>query len=137
MVKLWNGFWTAADVQRNEQDIFVFGDNDIRRGRGGQAVIRYCPNSVGIRTKRLPSMAQGSFYSDKKCELHNILDDFIVVAKLNLNHTVWFPANGFGTGRAQLSYYAPLCAALIEQCTGILLNEEPATALSMIQDIEI
>jgi len=137
MIEVWNDFWTVREVQRRPDDIFVFGDNDIRRGRGGQAIIRDCDNTIGIRTKRLPSMTPGSFYSDTEEQLQNILDDFLAVAELNLDHKVWFPANGFGTGRARLGITAPRCAALVEYCTGILLNEEPAAALAILKEFKI
>ena len=36
--------------------IFVFGDNMIRKGKGGQAIISDCQNSFGISTKRYPKI---------------------------------------------------------------------------------
>lgn len=52
------------DVQNNLDKIFVYGDNDLRQGKGGQAIIRDLPNTIGLRTKKLPSLSPNAFYTD-------------------------------------------------------------------------
>jgi hypothetical protein len=44
--------------------IFVFGDNLLGFGRGGQAIIRGAPNAFGVPTKRKPAMSAGSFFEE-------------------------------------------------------------------------
>jgi hypothetical protein len=36
---IFEGFWNIDDVQELNEYLFLFGDNDIGRGKGGQAVI--------------------------------------------------------------------------------------------------
>ena len=66
MIKLWKGKWTLQDARDNPDKYFVFGDNDQRRGNGGQACIRPAKNSIGIRTKKYPSIDKGAFYTDNE-----------------------------------------------------------------------
>lgn len=44
--------------------VFLFGDNLIGRGFGGQAVIRHEPNAFGVPTKFHPSNAAYDFFYD-------------------------------------------------------------------------
>lgn len=56
---------TREMVQANRHKIFLFGDNLLRRGLGGQArEMRGERNAVGIPVKNRPSMTEGSFFSD-------------------------------------------------------------------------
>jgi hypothetical protein len=57
--------------------LFVFGDNVLRFGKGGQAIIRSEPNAYGVPTKRKPAMSPGSFFHensehDLDCVLESI-----------------------------------------------------------------
>ena len=49
--------------------IVLFGDNLLRRGKGGQAVIRDAPNAFGIPTKRSPGRREQDYFSDKPDEI--------------------------------------------------------------------
>tara|TARA_R110002072_G_scaffold251266_2_gene410131 strand:- start:18546 stop:18914 length:369 start_codon:yes stop_codon:yes gene_type:complete len=94
---------------REEPDaLFVFGDNLARRGFGGQAKeMRGEPNAVGIPTKKLPSMREGSFFTDSDLPTWRM---HVAPAFERLrNHPgriVW-PTDGLGTGLAQLQHRAP------------------------------
>lgn len=93
----------------NPDKIYVFGDNLLKRGKGGQAVIRDEPNTFGIPTKRAPSMAEGSFFSDKPDEARAITEVLGELLKLMQDgKTLVFPAAGLGTGLAQLEQRSPL-----------------------------
>ena len=47
-------------------------------GRGGQAIIRYCKNSYGIPTKKLPSQYEQSYFTDKEYEVNiSLIKDVI------------------------------------------------------------
>ena len=54
-----------AEIRANPTALYVFGDNLLRVGLGGQA--RECrgePNAVGIPTKKAPTMEAHAFLSD-------------------------------------------------------------------------
>lgn len=59
--EICNEPYTIQLLNQNKHKIYVFGDNMKRYGKGGQAVIRDCPNSFGIPTKRYPSKQLGLF----------------------------------------------------------------------------
>jgi hypothetical protein len=105
------------DLQNNPNIIYLFGDNQLRTGLGGQAKeMRGEPNAIGICTKMSPS----EFMSDDTLEFNKSIidDDFNKVksklAKLN-NFWDWvkgrvvvvIPADGLGTGLAELPTRAP------------------------------
>ncbi len=108
----FKGWWKQSDLQANPKHLFIFGDNDIERGKGGQAIIRDEPNAFGIPTKKLPSLRAGSFYTDEELEdntrkidnaIHKILHEFYTKEY----DTLVFPEDGLGTGYAQLQARAP------------------------------
>ena len=61
---IFDGFWTVSDVKMAPDYLFIFGDNDIQKGKGGQAIIRDEPNTFGIPTKKQPNNNLNSFYYD-------------------------------------------------------------------------
>lgn len=63
-VAYYMGWYTPEFAELNPDVTFVFGDNTLRVGKGGQAVIRDCPNAHGIATKRAPDMTRPSFFTD-------------------------------------------------------------------------
>lgn len=94
--------------KREQHTLFVFGDNLIRRGKRGQAVIRDCANSYGIPTKRLPSMKEDAFFSDKDDEMDAVESAIIfLLYKRNNGFNVVFPTDGLGTGLAKLEEKSP------------------------------
>lgn len=89
---------------------FVFGDNLTRKGYGGQAKeMRGEPNTIGIATKRLPSMDPEAFFSDDNPEDRIALmsDLMRVVGLWNSGHQIVAPLMGLGTERARLKEKAP------------------------------
>jgi len=95
---------------------FLFGDNALRKGRGGQAEIRGMPNAHGIRTKLYPSTGSPTFYmSDEEfvenCEM---IDEDLrpVFFWLSQNKTVVRPRR-IGHGLAELDIRAPLTFAYL------------------------
>ena len=89
-------------LYENQEKIFVFGDNMVRKGKGGQAVIRDCPNAFGVATKRYPSMNEDAFFSDQPDEFDVVMNDLRQLYKLSKSHTIVFPVGGIGTGLAQM-----------------------------------
>lgn len=103
------------DVRFNPNKLFLFGDNDTRKGMGGQAnSMRGEPNAVGIRTKAAPSMNEGSFWADDTYEenIRKIDEDF--KAAFEFEGTVVIPKAGLGTGLSKLKTSAPKTLAHIE-----------------------
>ena len=99
------------DLKVNPDVLYVFGDNDERRGYGGLAAsVRGEPNAVGVRTKKAPTMAPGAFYSDSEKEKHvsDMASDLLPVEEhLRQGNIVVFPISPLGSGYAKLEELAP------------------------------
>lgn len=107
-IYIWEGNWTEQDVKDNPEFIFVFGDNMLKEGRGGQAVIRDCSNSVGLRTKIKPSMEKNAFFSDNKKSFTIVSNDLRRIEDLLfLDNDIILSQNGYGNGLAKLPSKAP------------------------------
>ena len=106
------------DLQQNPDSLYLFGDNEERRGLGGQAIqMRGEPNAVGVRTKRRPRLKEGDFWTDETYEANcrMIEDDLAPVRKhLAAGGTVVIPEDGLGTGLAQLAERAPRTLAFLQ-----------------------
>lgn len=99
--------WITRDTIRACPDwIFLFGDNLIRKGMGGQAKeCRGEPNAIGIPTKKYPSMDKDSFFSDQELEQNkHALDQAFALIPDGSN--VAIPV--IGVGLAKLPEKAPL-----------------------------
>lgn len=55
-------FVTKEYLRQHPDHIFVFGDNTIRQGKGGAAILRDEPNVYGFITKIYPDNQDMSFY---------------------------------------------------------------------------
>lgn len=130
--KVWKGFWTPEDCVRHTNDVFVFGDNDLRKGTAGQAVIRNCVNSIGVRTKRLPAMTEDAFYSDLEEEKQKIREDLLKVAQAGLTETVWLPEAGLGTGLAKLPEKSPMLFKFLTRAIELMKNEGAQAAIDFL-----
>lgn len=103
--------WIERQMLRDEPEkLFVFGDNLARIGKGGQAKeMRGEPNAVGLPTKVSPSIYLSD--ADLAKVARAIADDLArLTAHLNRGGTVVWPANGIGTGLAELEKRAPKIA---------------------------
>lgn len=108
--------YTRESIRRNSNTLYVFGDNLMRTGFGGQArEARGEPNSVGIVTKISPSAylfdMQVNLVEEPIVEAFNRLRNHLLAG----NNIVW-PADGVGTGLAALQTTGPLLFQTIEQC---------------------
>jgi hypothetical protein len=109
-IEIFNGNWSLDDVNKDPKKIFIFGDNNIRIGKGGQAIIRDLPNTIGIRTKKGPSTKQPAYYTDEEFSLNckNILEDILNIKSHSMiGRTIVFSSGGYGTGLALLNEKAP------------------------------
>lgn len=110
---------TRAMLRAEPKTLFVFGDNMVGVGKGGQArEMRGEPNAVGIPTKLYPSMHAEGFFVDADLpkampRIDLAFGRLFVHAALG-GEIVW-PADGIGTGLAQLQERAPAIWAYIER----------------------
>jgi hypothetical protein len=62
MATYQNFIMTEGFLNSNPKTVFVFGDNTIRQGYGGAAILRDHPQSYGFITKKYPDNEDESFY---------------------------------------------------------------------------
>ena len=122
-------FITREYVRANRDKLFLFGDNLERRGFGGQAAaMRGEPNAIGIPTKKSPSNSEGAFFSDNEFEHNKAAIDAafaeILDAATDSIRVIVIPADGLGTGRAQLATRAPRTFAYLQQRLAGLASPE-------------
>ena len=111
-VCIFNGFWTINDVREYSDYLFIFGDNDVKKGKRGQAIIRDEPNVAGIPTKKFPSNMSSSFYNDIEYQKNIIkidkaIENILLRVKNEGYKGIILPKDGLGTGLAKLNIYAP------------------------------
>jgi hypothetical protein len=101
----------SDDLRAHPDRLFLFGDNELRRGRGGQAeVCRGHANAVGVATKRAPERSDLAYWTDADYDrITNIIDRDLAPAFVHIRRggTVVCPTAGLGTGRAELPARAP------------------------------
>ena len=116
----------------SKSQIFLFGDNEQRKGKGGQAkVMRGHAKAYGIRTKRAPSMSESAFWTDKtyKSNIKMMADDFLAafMAASDGDHELVIPSAGIGTGMAQLKQRAPKTYKWLNSfLRNLIAGEDPA-----------
>ena len=125
-VCLFCGYWKINDCTSNPASLYLFGDNDIGHGMGGQAIIRNCKNSMGIPTKKYPSYDTKSYYTDAEYDTNctKIVNAIIKIIDTSEKYDeIVFPSDGFGTGLAKLKTKAPktfeFMNKIIFDCFGI------------------
>jgi len=104
-------FIFRSDLRANPDVLYLFGDNLLRVGLGGQAKeMRGEPNAVGVATKRSPGMSTGDFFSDADYwAIRKQIDTDLAPAFEHLvdGGVVVIPEDGLGTGLSQLPERAP------------------------------
>lgn len=124
-IRIFKGWWTINDVKNNPNCLFIFGDNDVKSGYGGQAIIRDLPNAIGIPTKKLPTLDLNSFYNDLEFERNKMKISFAIKNVINESKKykyVILPEEGLGTGLADLKNKAPETFKLLESQIMFLKN---------------
>jgi hypothetical protein len=115
-IKRFPGFWDVSDCKANPRAMFIFGDNDCRFGKKGQAVIRDEPNAFGVPTKKHPSYKKESYYTDEEyiANVQKITNAINRIVKESVNYDcVFIPENDLGTGLADLPNKAPKTFAFL------------------------
>lgn len=113
-MRLFHGFYSPQACHDEPDATFIYGDNFKRYGRGkfaGQAIIRDMPNVLGLAVKHEPKRDPGSYLSNDDIdlfikELHAVHE--VIAPKLRSGATVYWPADGLGTGLAEMPRRAPL-----------------------------
>ena len=109
MPLLFQKTYVREDARRNPQVLYVFGDNVLRVGRGGQAfALRDEPNAVGVATKYSPNECFGNEPAQVIAQ-NRIIDEDMkpLFEQLVKGGIVIWPTDGIGTGLAGLPTYAP------------------------------
>ncbi|UTC29925.1 hypothetical protein BAJUN_03230 [Bajunvirus bajun] len=120
MPVLFQKFIKREDLIRNRGVVYIFGDNIMRRGMGGQAAeMRNEPNALGIATKRSPEHDEIDYFDESPegivAQKAIIDQDF----KKAFEHVkaggilIW-PTDGIGTGISELPKRAPTTMTYIE-----------------------
>lgn len=104
---------TRQDLRNNPEVYYVFGDNVMRKGLGGQArEMRGEPNAIGVVTKWNPTMNEDAFFIDRDYKKYGPMlsaDVAHVKTLYNKGKTIVFPSDGLGTGLSMLPTKAPHC----------------------------
>ena len=117
--------FTEDIVKANPNKLFVFGDNMLRYGNGGQAVIRDFPNTFGIVTKRAPRTSKTAYFSDADDEMDTMLQDIrklYLISKCNVFTHIVFPTKGIGTGRAHMKSKSPILYKMMKNKLATYFN---------------
>lgn len=126
-VEIQKTWFSLDECQKNEHKLYVFGDNMVRYGLGGQAAIRPATNSYGIATKRLPTMNTNAFFADRQDEAQVLIDDIhglLNQFKIGKYETIVLPADGLGTGLAKMSETSPRLFKWLNETLSMVLNVE-------------
>lgn len=117
-VEVQKEWYSVEQCDSNKNKLYVFGDNLVGAGCGGQAQIRYCQNSIGIPTKRLPEMTEDAFFSERKDEILSVFKSIELIDKI-MNEgeydTLVLPADGLGTGLAEMDKRSPKLFSAMNQ----------------------
>ena len=114
-VEVENNYYTPELLQANQDKIYVFGDNNQRQGKKGQAAIRDEINARGISTKLRPSADEDAFMTDKDLVDNKAVIDSDIAKIKATGKTVVFPKDGLGTGLAALKTKAPQTYAYLKK----------------------
>ena len=112
-------FFSPSGCTKEPHKIFVFGDNTMRVGNGGQACIRFCINSYGIATKIAPGINDWDYFDDSISTLGAIFNDIsylVYQCKLRKTKFLVFPAEGLGTGLSDMPNKCPESFKIMNEC---------------------
>lgn len=120
-----NRFITRKEIQSNPKTLYLFGDNDIKKGYGGQAKeMRGESNSFGISTKKYPNNDLNSFKTDKEFILNTtiLLQQFNTLIKIiesGYYNKIVIPP--LGNGLAKMHLTAPNTYNFLNNCISNLI----------------
>jgi hypothetical protein len=101
--------------------VYIFGDNLLKIGLGGQAAVARqfvsCNKTFGIPTKRKPTSEEDAFFSDKQDEIDAVRESLRHIDELRKQQKVivFFP--NIGEGLAELPTRSPKIFKIITNYT--------------------
>jgi hypothetical protein len=108
-----------SELKANPTTLYLFGDNDIRKGLGGQAKeMRGEPNAIGVSTKKLPARGEEAYKSDTELEKNKkiITNDINrAIAEWNTGKYNKLIIPQMGVGLAELPTRAPETYKFLQQ----------------------
>lgn len=119
--------WTEDDVKLHPDFIFVFGDNDERKGETGQAIIRYLKNVLSIRTKKALGFEEKDYYTDDEYEenVRKLDADFAAIEKaIAAGSRIVISANGYGNGLSRMPAKCPRTYQYLEKKLAKLISDD-------------
>ena len=129
-IEIQKEWYSLEQCKSNPNKLYVFGDNALRIGNGGQAQIRPADNTYGIATKLKPSMDEASFFSDETDHADILFADIQELYDFYMNDndteidTIVFPAEGLGTGLSQMPERSPRLYEWMNETISILFGVE-------------
>ena len=93
-VEVQSKIYTPHQLERNENTLYIFGDNAAQNGLEGNKIARQYGNSFGIPYKKLLSDAEGTYYTDEDIDDYTVMleETFDVLERLmNQYDTTVFP----------------------------------------------
>ena len=109
-----------AELKNNRDVVYLFGDNLVEKGYGGQArEMRGEPNAYGIPTKKYPSMNRDAFFTDGEYDMNCRRIDK-AIAKIPLGKKIIVPQ--IGVGLAKLPEKAPKTYKYLKEAISQLLE---------------
>ena len=91
---------TTEFLRKNPNIIFVFGDNLVRRGKGGAARLRDEPNAYGFLTKKYPNNKDSSFFRPKEYRIIFYRELLYLIKKIKKNQRKIYIIPKLGSGLA-------------------------------------
>jgi hypothetical protein len=108
-----------SELRANPKTLYLFGDNDSRKGLGGQAKeMRNEPNAIGISTKKLPASSEQSYKTDAELDVNKkIIKDDIdkAIAAWSTGEYNKLIIPQLGVGLAELPTRAPQTYEFLQQ----------------------
>lgn len=120
-VEIHQGYWIRKEVESQTNKVFLFGDNTDDRVNTHyvptvtQAVIRGLDNAIGIDTKKNRGTSESSYFTDADFDIFKAQVDEAIQRAINSGKTIVIPADGIGTGKAELDKRAPKLFAYLQQ----------------------
>ncbi len=115
-----SALYTPKLLAKHRSKVFLFGDNLLGVGKGGQAVVREMENACGIPTKKAPRNDRDAFFYDD--DLPSFIGEVVAclewVKTLAKHRDIVVPVTSLGQislglGLANLPKHAPFTYELI------------------------
>lgn len=142
-VEIYQGYWTRKEVESQTDKIFLFGNNTDDRVNTHyvptrtQAVIRRLPNAIGIDTKKNRGTSESSYFTDADFDIFKAQIDEAIQRAIDSGKTIVIPADGIGTGKAELDKRAPKLFAYLQQRLNELKNLNSSSPIQFDDSIDI